>query len=131
MATTTIIDLNQRNRNAGAYNFDANQPIPDGIRFATFTLPMDLADKLADGITIDLKFSFAPTNGGTYEFANGTTWHSYGPGGFVRHNPDGTTTDNPDPGLQVPLLTRVGQFIRGEVTLSQQLNIGVIVTIDT
>jgi hypothetical protein len=125
MATTTVVNVPQANRNAGTYTFAWNQPIPANYRFATATAVLNTADKLAVGNKLDVSTAFSPDGNPPFVFANGISWTSYGPGGL-------TTVDgvvNPDPVIMVPLLLRTGQFIQATIVLAQALFAGATITI--
>jgi hypothetical protein len=134
--TTPVITVAQANRGPATFTFDAPQPIPAGLRFATFNLPCDLiSDKLATGKSLDIQFFLSPDGVQPYAFANGTHWVSYGPNGQHTKNPDGTPgPDNPDPTIILPLIDfpgnpRVGFRLRGVIVLNNSFNIGANVSI--
>jgi len=130
MATTTVVDVNPSNRQAGEHAFTAPQPVAAGLRFALLEVPMELADKLSVGTTVKIEFYFSP-DGVAWEFANSTLWTSYGPEGKTVVKRDGSIEVNPNPMLFVPLATRAGQRVRAVFTLSRQLRVGLIVTVTT
>ena len=62
----------------------------------------------------------------TWEFRNGITWTSYGPGGLTVTYPDGTKVVNPDPSVFVPLNARVRPHVRVVLVPKQTLAAGVV-----
>ena len=124
---TRAITISQAVRAGGTYQFQTAVGVPADLRFARFQVVLDLADKLAVGKTLSLKFFFSPDGGASWVFANGTSWTSYGPGGLTVTDPDGTVHVNPDPTLVVPLSTKIGQRVRGEFVLGQSTNAGMII----
>jgi hypothetical protein len=129
MATTTVVNVPQANRNAGTYTFAWNQSIPASYRYATATAVLNTADKLAVGNKLDVSTAFSPDGNPPFVFANSMTWTSYGPGGYSDTLPDGTVLTNPDPYITVPLASRTGQFIQATIILDQALFAGATITI--
>jgi len=124
-----VVNIVATNMPAGEQVFTAPDPVPVA-RVATFELVLREQDKLASGISLTWEFYFSADNGASWQFANGSTWHSYGPSGYTLTNMDGTTTVNPNPKLQVPLVSRAGQLLRCRLDLAQSLRVGVIISVD-
>jgi len=129
MATTTVVNVPQANRNAGTYTFAWNQSIPASYRYATATVVLNTTDKLAVGNRIDVQTGFSPDGVQPFVFANSAGWVSYGPNGLTITNSDGTISVNPDPYVFVPLSTRTGQFIQATIILAQALFAGATIAI--
>lgn len=129
MPTTTIISTNQVNKQAGSYTFDAPSAIAPDVKYATFELVLNDADKLSVGISLVMSFWFS-VDGMAWPSlpANQTTWTSYGPAGLTVVDPDGTVRVNPNPRVQLGMIGHAGQFLRGRLDLSQALKVGVLVT---
>jgi hypothetical protein len=88
--------------------------VPTNLGFNSVEIQVNLstAVKEASGNTLSLQFYMA--NG---QFIAGINWTSYGKQ-YISHNPDGTTTIDPDPAIQVPLANLLGQ----QVYLTYQAN---------
>ena len=110
------------------FTFDAPQPVPADLRYATFEIVVEPADKLVVGISLTVEFFFSP-DGVNWIFANSTVWNSYGPGGLTVTAPDGTVLTNPNPKIQVGLSGRAGQQLRGTLTLTQAMRVGTVVSV--
>lgn len=126
---TPVVSVPFALRAAGDHLFTCNVPVPNGLRFARLTILLQDADKLADGKVLSWQFAFSSDGGATWQFENGSTWTSYGPGGLIVTDPDGTVHVNADPTLYCPLDTRAGQLVQATLTLGQDLQAGALIEI--
>jgi len=124
-----IVNINPTNLTSGEHLYTAPDPVPTAS-YATFELVLLEADKLASNVSLTWEFYFSSDAGANWQFANGSTWTSYGPGGFLLTNMDGTTTQNPNPRLQIGLVGRAGHLLRCRLLLAQALRVGVIISVD-
>jgi hypothetical protein len=103
--------------------------IPTNTQFNTLIVDIVLsdADKLAAGKTLQLNSFYSADAGANWQFINGFSWNSYGPGGLTVTDPDGTVHVNPDPMLYVPLGNAKGNIVRIQYQANGLTNAGVVV----
>jgi hypothetical protein len=129
MAREDVVTVAVRNRDAGIYAFQAPNPVPADLVQASFTIDIDIDDKLATGKTLAWGFEFSNDNGQNWTLGNQGTWQSYGPGGFTFTDLNGNVIVNPNPEIRLGLATRAGQLFRGTLTLNDAFRLGLVIAI--
>jgi hypothetical protein len=103
--------------------------VPNNANVFEVTVQLNESDKLSDGLEITFGTYASDDNGQTWRFLNGTLWRSYGAGGLVVNDPDGTVRVNPDPRLQIGVAPYRGQHVRLIVLPNRAVSAGGTLTV--
>lgn len=100
--------------------------IPANVLLVIVTANLQLADKLANGLSLSLAVERSDDSGASWHPVVGLGWTSYGSAGYT----SGALV-NPDPSVRMNPAMFQGQLFRASLTLPQALTVGVTMTVKT
>lgn len=129
MPTSNTVVLSQQSRQGNFTSSSFN--IPANILRLQLIANIALADKLANGLTLDLDVQHSTDGATNWQSVVGFGWTSYGPAGYHVIGKDGTPIDNPDPSLSFSPKTFLGDHYRLVAIIPNAVTAGLTVSVTT